>query len=150
MVINSLDIILDVLDLVTLNNQDKYIYLGGDYIIKVDKKYKTLSLKDFTWRGEHRRDSNLSILKIEHLVPTTKQKLPSLLTDQEKEYLHHFIQPFREIVIGVVKIGDEDEEYLKICCLNDTDSIYLPRFKSGTMYTNLERYARYYLDDLEI
>lgn len=84
--------------------------------------------------------------------------IPDILDKQEKEYLRNVIKPFRYRVKSISKQNDiNGYEYISIGvsypinksngCF-DTDHVFLPLFKRGTMYNNMEVGREYTLEEL--
>ena len=78
------------------------------------------------------------------------------LTDEERQYLKHFLKPFKNEVEFITKNkvvhADDDSEtnfeYLYI--MLHKEYIQLPMFEKGTMYKNMELGKEYTLDELGI
>lgn len=85
-------------------------------------------------------------------------KAPDILDKQEKEYLRNVIKPFRNRVKSIAKQNDTNGyEYISIGVFYpinksngcfDTDHVFLPLFKRGTMYNNMEVGREYTLEEL--
>lgn len=85
-------------------------------------------------------------------------KAPDILDKQEKEYLQNVIKPFRDRVKSIAKQNyTNGYDYISISVsypINDcfdcfgTDSLFLPVFKSGTMYNNMKVGRKYTLEEL--
>ena len=81
-------------------------------------------------------------------------KLPKpILTEKEKDYLSSVIKPFRDRVICIKKCEDEQDEYIGIQLkyyANEMvrDTLILPSFKKGTMYSKMETDKEYTLEEL--
>ena len=81
-------------------------------------------------------------------------KLPKpILTEKEKEYLSNVINPFKDRVICIKKCEDEQDEYIGIQLkyyANEMvrDTLILPSFKKGTMYSKMETDKEYTLEEL--
>lgn len=83
---------------------------------------------------------------------------PDILDKQEKEYLRNVIKPFRDRVKSIAKQNyTNGYDYISISVsypINDcfdcfgTDSLFLPVFKSGTMYNNMKVDRKYTLEEL--
>ena len=76
-----------------------------------------------------------------------------ILTDDEKHYLSNVIEPFKDRVICIKKCEDEQDEYIGIQLkyyANEivTDTLILPSFKKGTMYSKMETEKEYTLEEL--
>ena len=77
----------------------------------------------------------------------------SILTAQQKQYIANIIKPFRNQIIAIIKEQQgPDKEYIEIVYKTDsvTSFINLPPFDKNTMYTGMEPYHRYTLEELEI
>lgn len=84
--------------------------------------------------------------------------IPDILDKQEKEYLRNVIKPFRNRVKSIAKGNDTNGyEFILICVsypinksngCSDTDYVFLPIFKQGTMYKNMEVGKKYPLEEL--
>ena len=76
-----------------------------------------------------------------------------ILADAEKDYLSAVIKPFRDRVICIKKCEDEQDEYIGIQLkyyANEivTDTLILPSFKKGTIYSKMETEKEYTLEEL--
>ena len=76
-----------------------------------------------------------------------------ILTEKEKEYLSNVIDPFKDRVICIKKCEDEQDEYIGIQLkyyANEMvrDTLILPSFKKGTMYSKMETDKEYTLEEL--
>lgn len=84
-------------------------------------------------------------------------KAPDILDKQEKEYLRNVIKPFRNRVKYITKETEINAyESIVMDVINPlnasfyfgTEYIYLPYFKQGTMYKNMEVGKKYTLEEL--
>lgn len=82
---------------------------------------------------------------------------PDILTDKEKQYLRNVIKPFRNRVKYITKEAEINAyDYIVMDVINPlnasfyfgTEYIYLPYFKQGTMYKNMEVGKKYTLEEL--
>lgn len=85
---------------------------------------------------------------------------PNILTKKEKEYLESVIKPFKDRIKSISKKLSCDQllEYIiiELFPINtdntvdffQTDHAYLPYFKRGTMYNNLQNGKKYTLEEL--
>ena len=81
-----------------------------------------------------------------------------ILDEKEKQYLQNVIKPFRNRVKSIAKQNyTNGYDYISISVsypINDcfdcfgTDSLFLPIFKSGTMYNNMKVGRKYTLEEL--
>ena len=81
-----------------------------------------------------------------------------ILDRKEKEYLRNVIKPFRNRVKSISKENDiNGYEYISIGVsypinksngCSDTDHVFLPLFKRGTMYNNMKVEKQYTLEEL--
>lgn len=78
-----------------------------------------------------------------------------ILNDSEKDYLENVLRPFKDRVVYVEKIkpGDPNYEYIGFKIIYEdhicpNNWCYLPYFKEGTMYKNMELDKYYSLDEL--
>lgn len=81
-----------------------------------------------------------------------------ILDRKEREYLRNVIKPFRDRVKSIAKQNyTNGYDYISISVsypINDcfdcfgTDSLFLPVFKSGTMYNNMKVDRKYTLEEL--
>lgn len=81
-----------------------------------------------------------------------------ILDEKEKQYLRNVIKPFRDRVKSIAKQNyTNGYDYISISVsypINDcfdcfgTDSLFLPVFKSGTMYNNMKVDRKYTLEEL--
>lgn len=85
-----------------------------------------------------------------------KKKEP-ILDEKEKKYLSNFIRPFRDRVKYIEKIDcrtDNNTSFINICMLHinkqENEIIYLPFFKTNTMYKGMEKDKKYTLEELGI
>lgn len=80
----------------------------------------------------------------------------SILDDAEKEYLTNIIKPFKDKVKYITKkcYMYEGYEYITICVDDEPDNtesyLYLPNFKSNTMYKNMISDKEYSVIELDI
>ena len=77
----------------------------------------------------------------------------AILAEKEKEYLSNVIDPFKDRVICIKKYEDEQDEYIVIQLkyyANEMvrDTLILPSFKHGTMYSKMETDKEYTLEEL--
>ena len=71
-----------------------------------------------------------------------------VLTDKEREYLSAVIKPFKDKVINITKlINDDDLEFIEIV-LNDNTYAMLPAFNKNTMYKDMVYGKEYDLEEL--
>lgn len=77
-----------------------------------------------------------------------------LLDCIDRKYFNNFLRPFRDKIQYIRKMQslDSDYEYIKIFYFKDSQpsSIYLPYFKTGTMFKKLELNKQYDLNDLDL
>lgn len=85
-----------------------------------------------------------------------KKKEP-ILDEKEKKYLSNFIRPFRDRVKYIEKIDCSTDKYtsfINICMLHinkqENEIIYLPFFRTNTMYKGMEKDKEYTLEELGI
>lgn len=73
-----------------------------------------------------------------------------ILDDIEREYLKAVFKPFHQNVRCVRKMKQIEEglEYIK--AVTNGDSMFFPSFKAGKMYTGMEPYKEYSLEELGI
>ena len=81
-----------------------------------------------------------------------------ILDEKEKQYLQNVIKPFRDRVKSIAKQNyTNGYDYISISvsypinnCFDcfGTDSLFLPVFKSGTMYNNMKVGRKYTLEEL--
>ena len=88
-------------------------------------------------------NGNLMYREEEHLI-----KYKPILDKTEKRYLKDVIRPFRNKVTYIKKVCYLNQEHLVIQL--DYDYFYLPYFKKGTMYKNMETDKRYTLEELHL
>lgn len=73
-----------------------------------------------------------------------------ILSYKEKEYLSSVINPFRDKVINITKlINDDDLEFIEIG-LNDNTYAMLPAFAKDTMYKDMVYGKEYTLEELDL
>lgn len=70
-----------------------------------------------------------------------------ILTDEEKKYLSLVIEPWKNEIKYMVKIGYDDMEYIMIV-FNDLKEMPFPHFKKGKYYKGMERDKEYSVKDL--
>lgn len=70
-----------------------------------------------------------------------------ILDDVEKEYLSAVIRPFKNRISDIVKRNfDSEKSYIAIHI--NSESVYFPYFKKGTMYEGMEADKKYTLKEL--
>ena len=83
-------------------------------------------------------------IKYETIYEAPKQ----ILDKKEKEWLEHFLRPFKDRVIFVSKYSCvEGYEYICVHIKDDTNTT-LPDFELGTMYKGMELNKEYTLKEL--
>lgn len=116
--------------------------------------YDTLNKKCYKIRGITIRnngtyyclefDNENTIIRAEKSI----RKCKIILDKEETRYLNDVIRPFRNKVTYIKKLCYLNQEHLVIQL--DYDYFYLPYFKKGTMYKNMETDKRYTLEDLHL
>ena len=78
-----------------------------------------------------------------------------ILNDSEKDYLENVLRPFKDRIVYIEKLKSRDPSYeyigFKIIYEDHrcpTSWCYLPYFREGTMYKNIELDNYYNLDEL--
>lgn len=72
-----------------------------------------------------------------------------ILDEVEKEYLSAVIKPWKNRVLSMSIVSNGEKEYLVIVPKNiEENEIWLPSFKTGTMYKGMERYKNYKVEEL--
>lgn len=78
-----------------------------------------------------------------------------ILNDSEKDYLENVLRPFKDRIVYIEKLKSRDPSYeyigFKIIYEDHrcpTNWCYLPYFREGTMYKNIELDKYYNLDEL--
>lgn len=78
-----------------------------------------------------------------------------ILNDSEKDYLENVLRPFKDRIVYIEKLKSRDPSYeyigFKIVYEDHrcpTSWCYLPYFREGTMYKNIELDNYYNLDEL--
>lgn len=78
-----------------------------------------------------------------------------ILNDSEKDYLENVLRPFKDRIVYIEKLKSRDPSYeyigFKIVYEDHrcpTNWCYLPYFREGTMYKNIELDKYYNLDEL--
>lgn len=93
-----------------------------------------------------------SFEEVDFSIKKTNNKF--LLDSIDRKYFNNFLRPFRDKIQYIRKMQslDSDYEYIKIFYFKDTQpsSIYLPYFKTGTMFKKLELDKQYDLNDLDL
>ena len=90
------------------------------------------------------------IVKIERPIKyeTIYEASKVVLDKEEKEYLEHFLRPFRNRVKWIAKYESyKSDEYIAIQ-VKDERYLELPDFKKETMYKGMELNKEYTLDEL--
>ena len=86
----------------------------------------------------------------EWLKQEYKESPKPILTYKEKQYLSSVINPFRDKVINITKlINDDDLEFIEIGLNNNTYAM-LPAFAKDTMYKNMVYGKEYTLEELDL
>lgn len=104
--------------------------------------------------------NNKNLFSNEFLNQELEINTLDILDEKEKQYLQNVIKPFRDRVKSIAKQNDiNGYEYISIgvfypinksnSCF-DTDHVFLPLFKRGTMYKNMEVGREYTLEELEL
>lgn len=116
--------------------------------------YDTLNKKCYKIRGITIRnngtyyclefDNENTIIRAEKSI----RKCKIILDKEETRYLNDVIRPFKNKVTYIKKLCYLNQEHLVIQL--DYDYFYLPYFKKGTMYKNMETDKRYTLEDLHL
>ena len=132
--------------------------MENNHIICIDLKTKQLSyICDNENLDSLRRVNNL--LKSDYLNYLATEflnviKVKSILDDKEKEYLSAVIRPFKKRIVNIIKDDKYGDAYIKIIMesynSHGVDCIYLPDFKSDTMYKGMEADKEYSLEDLRL
>lgn len=93
-----------------------------------------------------------SFEEVDFSVKKTNNKF--LLDCIDRKYFNNFLRPFRDKIQYICKMQslDSDYEYIKINYFYDTNTsyIYLPEFKTDTMFKKLELNKQYSLNDLDL
>ena len=76
-----------------------------------------------------------------------KEKNKPILDDVEKEYLSAVIRPFKNRISDIVKRNFDSEKSYIVIHIN-SESLYFPYFKKGTMYEGMEVDKEYTLKEL--
>lgn len=121
-----------------LDIDNGYWWWSSSMLEKVEDKKHFKSLpRDFTGTIDVEKGFITNIAKKE------------ILDEVEKEYLGAVIRPFKERIMHIaLNEGiNRDNVYVYIE-LNDSESIYLPYFKKGTMYKNMKIWKKYTLEEL--
>ena len=102
--------------------------------------------------------NNKNLFSNEFLNQELEINTLDILDRKEKEYLQNVIKPFRDRVKSIAKQNyTNGYDYISISVsypINDcfdcfgTDSLFLPVFKSGTMYNNMKVDRKYTLEEL--
>lgn len=123
---------------------------GDKFIIEIEEVYKSdLTSPDlYRVKGFNSLvfdNHGLNMLQKVEDTPAVKQ----ILTDDEAEYLHRLIAPFRDRVHGIGKYSYGDLEHISI--VFDVDEcMSLPDFAEGTMYKGMEPGRGYKLWELDL
>ena len=107
------------------------------------------------WYGHNKRFediyANYEVTKIERPVKyeTIYEAPKQTLTKEEKEWLEHFLRPFKDRVIKIEKgKAEESNQYILIRCKTSRDDIWLPSFKENKYYKGMELDKEYTLKEL--
>ena len=80
-----------------------------------------------------------------------------ILSDSEKDYLENVLRPFKDRIVYIEKLKSRDPSYeyigFKIVYEDHRcpdNWCYLPYFREGTMYKNIELDKHYSIDELEL
>lgn len=102
--------------------------------------------------------NNKNLFSNEFLNQELEINTLDILDEKEKQYLQNVIKPFRDRVKSIAKQNyTNGYDYISISVsypINDcfdcfgTDSLFLPVFKSGTMYRNMKLDKKYTLEEL--
>ena len=72
-----------------------------------------------------------------------------ILTDKEKEWLSHFIKPFREQITTITKSDDDGMYFIKICYKDENYPTSLPSFEDNKcLYRGMVVERKYTLEEL--
>lgn len=133
---------------IILKKGDKVYFDYGVYFIDSNEDGKKFC--NIFGEGKENMVSKIGRLKgYETIYEAPKE----ILTKEEKEYLEHFLRPFRDEVKGIIKkMGYETNtdfigEYLAIGVKN-CPPIYLPYFKQNKYYKGMELNKEYTLEEL--
>ena len=126
---------------------------------KLFEEFKVPSLLDFV-KESHASKEYWEVQKKEMLKDIEevdkyfeekeKEEKKPILTDEEREYLSAVIKPFRNDVSNITKKGCNTEFLTILLNENSTseDTVFLQRFKKGTMYKGMKAEKEYTLEEL--
>lgn len=123
----------EVYEAIALTNSDKLLVRAGIKFNPFVDNYREYKDRLFVWLFE------------EYQVP--------VLDNVEKEYLSAVIKPYKNKVIGILKINDVYEsnfQYIRIMVKIhvEIENINLPWFEKNTMYKGMEVYKEYTPEEL--
>lgn len=135
------------------NKDGKMWYGGFSYLelVNFEKSPTYYSNKGFHYSVPLEL-TTYSFEEVDFSVKKTNKKF--LLDCIDRKYFNNFLRPFRDNIQYIRKKQslDSDYEYIKIFYFEDThpSNIYLPDFKTGTMFKKLELNKYYDLNDLDL
>lgn len=136
----------EVAQLLGVELNEEFEIPGGACKFKITNKgLMKLSTTKGTWD-----DASSSIMDL-LLLGKFEIKKP-ILNKQEKQYLENVVKPFKNRVKYIAKhkeLFNGDLEYIMIS-VRDDYSIFLPKFKSGSMYNGMEANKTYTLKELRL
>lgn len=123
----------EVYEAIALTNSDKLLVRAGIKFNPFVDNYREYKDRLFVWLFE------------EYQVP--------VLDNVEKEYLSAVIKPYKNKVIGILKINDVYEsnfQYIRIMVKIhvEIENINLPWFEKNTMYKGMKANKKYTLEEL--
>lgn len=124
----------EVYEAIALTNSDKLLVRAGIKFNPFVDNYREYKDRLFVWLFE------------EYQVP--------VLDNVEKEYLSAVIKPYKNKVIGILKIDDFYEsnfQYIRIMVKSihvEIENINLPWFERNTMYKGMKANKKYTLEEL--
>lgn len=135
------------------NKDGKRWYGGFSYLelVNFEKSPTYYSNKGFRYSVPLEL-TTYSFEEVDFSVKKTNKEF--LLDCIDRKYFNNFLRPFKDNIQYIRKMQslDSDYEYIKIFYFEDThpSNIYLPDFKTGTMFKKLELDKYYDLNDLDL
>lgn len=134
------------------------VKLGEEFKIKDCNKTFKISKDGMEWCYELPDDCSIWISANDILsgilIGDNEIVKKPILTQQEKEYLKTFIEPFRNRVKTIIKVDLNHEGVYEFIRIDHDDyssvlgTINLPNFKKGTMFKGMRADKEYTLEDL--
>ena len=121
-----------------INNRFNSIKKDGFYISSIDTIAEHTNSVDETKTNIH---YTITFEKIQ------KKRLKRILNKEEKEYLEHYLRPFKDRVKGINKTCMGNKEFISIYLISEP-AITLPFFEIGKYYKGMNLDEEYTPDEL--